>query len=171
MDTKMDICEIAEELIKLYPDSCLATNDIVMVGCRDADYRKSLFEPVIDLFHYQILGFCGCGVPEYAMSIVKSVLTILDNHTHDLNSKSYYNNWATLLNLHVNDGSASDYSAIDEGVQLFILYTLDNCGLIEHGSSIYWAWLTPLGKMLLSVMRQYDEENEQHERSMDKTEN
>lgn len=152
----MDVTEIAEKLVEQYPDSRMAHNDIIQVGNNTPEYREMIFQHVYEHFEFEILGCCGCGRPQYVLDDVRKGLTILDDHGKSHNITEYYNKWSENLGLYV-DETRIGYSKRDEGIQLFLMYTLDNCGFIEHGSSIYWAWLTPLGHMFLSFMNQYDQ--------------
>lgn len=87
--------------------------------------------PMNDLIHE--LGICGCGRPEEAYKAV-----------HEMLKRS------------------ETYNAIepDEPHVLFMAYTLDNLGFLEHGSSIYSAWLTDKGKDLLAALDIFKEKYE-----------
>lgn len=78
-----------------------------------------------DLIHE--LGICGCGRPEEAYEAVHKMLKMFKNY--DRNT----------INL-------------DEPHRLFMAYTLDNLEFLEHGSSIYAAWLTDKGNDLLAAL-------------------
>jgi hypothetical protein len=75
-----------------------------------------------------VLGFCGCGDPESALEYVAKILQAAKE-------KKIYERWKELFN--------------SEGQGYFVLYTLDNKGVIEHGTSVGSSWLTQKGKELL----------------------
>lgn len=76
-----------------------------------------------DLIHE--LGICGCGCPKEAYEAVHKMLIMY---------------------------MAPDYTKINDPHELFMAYTLDNLEFLEHGSSIYGAWLTDKGKGLLAAL-------------------
>ena len=41
----------------------------------------------------------------------------------------------------------------------FVLYMLDSAGFLEHGSGIWGAWLTDLGRMFLYVLNNVELED------------
>lgn len=86
-----------------------------------------------DLIHE--LGICGCGCPEEAYEAVHKMLKMFKNY--DRNT----------INL-------------DEPHRLFMAYTLDNLEFLEHGSSIYAAWLTDKGNDLLAALDIFKEKYE-----------
>ena len=81
--------------------------------------------PMNDLIHE--LGICGCGRPEEAYKAVHEML------------KSFKNYDRKTINL-------------DDPHRLFMAYTLDHLEFIDHGSSIYAAWLTDKGEELLAAL-------------------
>lgn len=84
-----------------------------------------------DLIHE--LGICGCGMPEETYKAVHDMLK------HAFNPYEYI----------IQDCEYEPY-------MLFMAYTLDNKGFMEHGSSIYAAWLTDKGKRLLIAMDEFE---------------
>lgn len=83
-----------------------------------------------DLIHE--LGICGCGIPEEAY---QAVLDMLKRAEDRKNGKLILDN----NNPH----------------ELFMAYILDHLGLLEHGSSIYGAWLTDKGKKMLEALEKF----------------
>lgn len=92
------------------------------------------------------LGFCGCGDPEGALDLLRSVLAAIqkrsdnndcDDHTMD----DYRRDSAEIDNLiGMNDRRALAFT---------YLYWLDELGLTEHGSNITGSWLTDKGRDIL----------------------
>ena len=85
-----------------------------------------------DLIHE--LGICGCGNPEEAY---QAVLDMLKRAEDRKNGK-----------LILDDNNPHE---------LFMAYILDHLGLLEHGSSIYGAWLTAKGKKMLEALEKFAE--------------
>lgn len=74
--------------------------------------------------------FCGCGSPDDAAATLMRILRA----QHD----SQYGPLQAL--------------APDDGIYYLTLYSLDHFRLIEHGSSIAYAWLTDKGKAVLGAL-------------------
>ena len=143
----MRLSEIAEYVVKKYPDCCMAANKVVDFGNRDEEYEKwVLLDELVSFFMFDKVRICGCGLPEDTYNVIRKVLTIQDAYHKDAMSYSEIQT-ACLedlgLDVKSNDGN---------GMHQFILYILDNCGLVEHGSSIGGCWLTEEGKMCLDVL-------------------
>lgn len=79
------------------------------------------------------LRFCGCGLPEDALDVVRSVLEHFADKDRDWRIE-----WGADL---------------PDGVQVLVLYTVDGAGLLEHGGSVYGSWLTPAGERFLAVLQ------------------
>lgn len=139
--------DIANELMDKYPNSCL-TNNVRKFGhtyiLEDID---ALLDHVLGLFAHDILGLCGCGNPEDTWEMIRIVLDI------QANSESYVERELRIkTELNLNPGSD-----IHNGIWQFILYILNDKGFLEHGSSIYSAWLTDLGRPYLTVLNIWHE--------------
>ena len=78
----------------------------------------------------EVFGFCGCGNPDEAMIFIHNVLQLINQE------KGWGNEMQCLIP--------------SEGVYYFVLYTLDDKKLTEHGTSIGGSWLTPKGKEVLA---------------------
>ena len=85
-----------------------------------------------DLIHE--LGICGCGCPEEAYKAVHEML--------------------------VRTKDRGNIIEPDEPHVLFMAYTLDSLEFLEHGTSIYSAWLTDKGKELLAALDIFKEKYE-----------
>lgn len=93
-------------------------------------------EEIMSLF-----GFCGCGVPQAAITTIHECLKRIKYHTDDTQySKEGYEN----LNAY----------PTDEGSRYIIWYLLDAKGFTEHGGSVP-GWLTPEGYDLLKKLDSY----------------
>lgn len=80
---------------------------------------------------YDDLGFCGCGYPEAAMWLVRDVLRMCPLFDHREEFKARFP---------------------DRGVQMLVLYMLDDADLIEHGGNVAGSWLTEKGERFLALL-------------------
>jgi len=69
-----------------------------------------------------ILGFCGCGVPDEIMLYVKAFLEKVKAH---------------------------DFAPYEDLPYMFLCYWADDKGFVEHGTTVRCPWLTELGEELL----------------------
>jgi len=75
-----------------------------------------------------LLGFgCMCGNPDAVFDYVRDILRCVRDKDYD----------------------KQEVLAGSEGAMYFTLYHLDELGLIEHGTSVRYSWLTDEGKELL----------------------
>lgn len=87
------------------------------------------FTKANDLIHE--LGICGCGCPEEAYKAVHEMLKRAKTRSNMIDP--------------------------DEAHVLFMAYTLDQLEFLDHGSSIYSAWLTDKGSELLAALDIFEE--------------
>ncbi|HEV7194902.1 MAG TPA: hypothetical protein VGN19_03090 [Pedococcus sp.] len=80
---------------------------------------------------YSDLGFCGCGWPTEGLTVVHELLAAFGADPWERRSEA-------LLRLLPKDG-----------VRHIVLSVLDHAGLMDHGSSVVGAWLTPRGRWWL----------------------
>lgn len=142
----MTITEIAEVIVKEYPDSCVA--DLGDLSIYE-DEDDILVDYLMDFFFFEILDFCGCGVPADTHEVIRRILNIRTLWAEDkLDYEKVQEEYKTDLNIDTSDD-------IGYGLLQFILYTLDSNGILEHGTSVQGSWLTPLGKMYLTVLNKW----------------
>ena len=142
----MTLKEILEWVIEKYPDSCIACNS-KNKGCTYDDetfYGRPIQEELYSFFAYELIGICGCGVPEAAMIQVRNYLRCVSIICN-------YEKQKEKLMEHF--GCRSVY---DNSLLLFMAYILDEKELTEHGSSIGGAWITDLGEKCLTVLEACD---------------
>ena len=141
----MTIFEIARFVCERYPNSCIAAN--VGVNYVDRYDKELLIEMLVEFFSYDILNLCGCGIPENTWEVIHHILSIrlLAREMDYSEIKKMYKDE---LHLDADDD-------LQHGSLQFILYILDDCGLVEHGSSVGGCWLTELGKMYLTVLDEW----------------
>lgn len=153
----MKLSEIAEWVVEKYPDCCMSYNNVVSKGCREDWYEEYLIDELMNFFSYEIIGICGCGVPEDTYEVIRKILHIRkdweDNKIeYDAVQKRYKDD------LEVNTENDIHY-----GILQFVLYMLDARHILEHGGSIGGCWLTDLGKMYLTVLDAWYEQNSKNE--------
>ena len=140
----MLLSEIAEIIVASYP-ACRIAKDVVH-GCREESYETSLIDILMDFFSFEIINMCGCGSPSDTNNMIRKIL-IIHSEFHDkkINYKTVDERYKKDLDLDINNEN-------HYGVLQFILYMLDSCEILAHGSSINSAWLTELGQMYLTVL-------------------
>jgi hypothetical protein len=79
------------------------------------------------------LRFCGCGSPEEAYDLVRDVLALAPFYDHP----------------------EAVRDLIGPRAYQFVLYQIDEAGLIEHGGTVGGAWLSAKGKHYLPLMQRY----------------
>lgn len=136
----MNLNEIAEYVTKNYPDSCIAYN-----GYDD----WTLLDDLMEFFNCELMDMCGCGNPDDTYEVIRRVLNIRhDRCSNIINYDEARQRYKDDLHLDPDDD-------IQYGALQFILYKLDSCGIVEHGSSISGCWLTELGEMYLTVLNEW----------------
>ena len=138
------IKEIAEYIIEKYPESCLAQNVTKYGHGYLLEDDEMLTEELASFFANDIFGLCGCGNPEDTWEVIRRVLRIRS----EARERDYYE----IKQMYKDELHLDNDDDIDHGVLQFILYILDNNGLVEHGGSIGGCWLSELGKMYLTVL-------------------
>ena len=142
----MTLKEILEWVIKHYPDSCIACNARNESCTYDDEtfYGRPIEDELFSFFAYELIGICGCGMPEKAMIQVRNYLRCVSDHfdwdKREAEFQKYF-------------GCTSVY---DNPLLLFMAYILDEKELTEHGSGIGGAWISELGKMCLTVLEACD---------------
>lgn len=81
------------------------------------------------------LHICGCGNPERAYKSIHEMLIRVDRFRSPIPKEEIDN---------------------PNGCMLFMAYMLDDMGYLEHGSSIYGAWLTSKGEELLMCLTDFE---------------
>lgn len=156
----MKLSEIAKYVVKKYPECCMAANHDVQDGCREEWYEESLIEPLMDFFSYEIIDMCGCGSPEDTYEMIRRLLHIRNNWFNGGNTTELWKQKNEQYNtqLHIDHKDNMNY-----GMLQFVMYMLDSCGILEHGSSIGGSWLTKLGKMYLEVLDKWREQEDKQD--------
>lgn len=103
--------------------------------------------------YYTKIGMCGCGDEQAVKRFILELLQLQDKR----NEYDYH----TLRNEMHKVIEKTHKDTIFE----FVFHTLDNADILEHGSSVYGAWLTDSGKEFLQLLerdlQEYKEEQPQ----------
>lgn len=130
--------EIADYIIGAYPESCLARNQPLEASVTDC----------IDFFHYEKLGWCGCGMPELAQNAARKYLDAV---------RARHEEGVEVGSAMLKKAFGCQYADAD-GLLLCLAYTLDEAELTEHGGGVGSAWLTDEGAMFLSLLNMEGDE-------------
>lgn len=106
----------------------------------DGSYQD---EDPADFIQSYILGFCVCGRPEDALSLVRDVL----RHVANLQDLVWEKQWTFA------EWEEAGARIADKRVLYFLYYFLDTKGLTEHGGAVP-GWLTTEGRQLLEDLEQ-----------------
>ena len=137
------IKEIANYLIKKYPDSCLAINSQLDWFWKQKD--KEIASYRIEYFHYEKLNWCGCGIKEMAMETIYEFL----KQSKEPNMKRF----EELYNCDRIE---------DNPLLLCLAYTMDSAELTTHSRTILGATISEEGEMyldLLEFVKPWENEN------------
>lgn len=128
--------EIRNYVIDKYPKCCLAHNYVGYEFKEDYDISV-LAEELNNFFWLEYMNLCGCGETDAVQEIIKTYLNAIKNNSDEV------------LKMEGNEAL----------LFLFMMYVLDSYEFTDHGSSIYGATLTELGKMYLDVLNIYTKIN------------
>jgi hypothetical protein len=90
------------------------------------------------VYHYAVLGLCGCGNPEEAYNFCREALSACDRR----GGGEWTSAQDAVRDLILRDPDVAAHA---------ILHLLDNLQLIEHGGSIGGSWLTPRGERIVDL--------------------
>lgn len=94
-----------------------------------------------------LFGFCGCGAPHNVLKYINTILTnIKAKHDKDFRDS---------LGLSFDQACDIERDFFkSEEERYFVLYRLDDLGLIEHGGSVGGSWLTYRGDDVLEALNE-----------------
>ena len=97
-----------------------------------------------DVYHFAVLGLCGCGNPADAYNLARAILRICDRRKyHETRSGK---DW-----LDIEAESAKLIAAKPEMTEHLLLHFLTKCNVIEHGGSVGGSWLTATGEAIVDL--------------------
>jgi hypothetical protein len=97
--------------------------------------KKQVYE-----FCQEHLPNCGCGAPDETMALIRSVLIACKGSE----------TWDALKKL-----LPGVYSEPNNFAEWFLLYVLDHCDLIDHGTTVRCPWLTTKGESFVAAIESY----------------
>lgn len=148
----MKIYEIVEYVIKTYPD-CMMAKDDTIVNDNNKYYGDMFVDDLLNFYFHEKIKLCGCGSPEDTYECIRQLLTIRQGSMTDkLNYQDEIVNYKTALNINIEDD-------MQNGLLQFMMYILDDCGILQHGNNIGGCWLTEEGEMLLTILNRWHELN------------
>lgn len=105
------------------------------------------------------LGFCGCGDPEAALEFLKSVLLAIRKRSHE-NREIEESDAASLERWSRNSDALRELIGMEHNPAMawFVLYMLDDKGLLERGGNCSGSWLTEKGEQILDALLKFDAE-------------
>lgn len=103
-------------------------------------------------FYYNKLHWCGCGMPEEVMALMRRVLEAMDAKWTAWRAES---GWTDKCEERYRafQSRLRELGLADPAVEYTYLYILDAAGLTEHGGGVGGCWLTPEGETLLSHLK------------------
>ncbi len=107
----------------------------MLVGPDGAHYENEK-----QVFHFSVLGMCGCGDPEGAYNFLLNVLKLADRRAKQADG------WVDL--------EAEVAAALRNDPDMaahVLLHFLTERDVIEHGGSVGGSWLTDLGTQLVDA--------------------
>lgn len=149
----MTLLDIAKYIINTYPNSCIAYNYGEKINGIEEYGEEFLLEECMSFFNHEKINMCGCGIPENTYEVIRKLLTIRKEwQDNKLEYKYIEKRYAN--DLHLNMNNEDNY-----GMWQFMMYMLNEVGILEHGSGIGGSWLTKEGEMYLYVLNQWSKEN------------
>lgn len=115
--------------------------------------------PEIHDWVFSELGFCGCGDPEAALDLLRSVLLAIrkrhDENDIEESEAESQTRWSrnsdaleALIGMETAPAMAWTY-----------LYFLDSKGLLEHGGNCSGSWLTERGEQILDALLRFESDS------------
>lgn len=87
------------------------------------------------------LGWCGCGVPDTVLDLVRRYLETTAWANEDWNTRHDFR-------------GRIERAAMSEDAWLLLEYVCDRADWTEHGGSVGGAWLTDKGREALAILQQ-----------------
>lgn len=111
----------------------------MLVGPDGAHYENEK-----QVFHYAVLGMCGCGDPEGAYNFLLNILKLADRRAYRASRRTGV--WV-MLEKEVTAAVACD----PEMAAHVLLHFLTDRNVLEHGGGIGGSWLTDLGAQIVDA--------------------
>lgn len=116
----------------------------------ESEQKRSEF---INDFYYEKLDFCGCGRPCDILYVIRNFLNAVKRKTDRWELPDYEKKHHEYYELSEKEIKESLNVKKDDGVIDVFYNVLNNCDVLEHGSSISGSWLTEYGLELLNHLK------------------
>lgn len=110
------------------------------------------YETAHKVYHFGVLGMCGCGNPEEAYNLVRDVLAACDR-------RGCHDNPPTRAWVNIESEIEKLILTKPELTAHVLLHFLTKCDVIEHGGSVGGSWLTAMGERIVDAGPQPEEED------------
>lgn len=114
---------------------------------KDNTDHIELVTEILGIFYFDILNFCGCGMPEKSCDYLLALLSLYYIGEKDkgfLTPRLFGGDFVVDMKL--------KYNLSDERLD-FILKLLDSYEMTEHGSGVYGSWLTGYGMLVKNLLQ------------------
>lgn len=135
---------ITEEMIKEYLKDVV--EDLGKMSYFHEGNNITFYDTCREIFHYEILNWCGCENPEEADSAVLKYLNCLSYTCYGSDTEFES---IPLYNLR------DIFGGQDDPLLLCLMYMMDSFEFTDHGSSIYGSWLTTKGYIFRLCLRRW----------------
>lgn len=122
------------------------------------------YQELLHDFYFERLKFCGCGRPDFTLEFIKKFLNVIQERTDeydkpDYNHRKVWDKYHEKLKevFEFKNHEDNELSEVQDGIVQFVMYHLDNIGILEHGSGISGAWLTKYGIQILEALNYFDD--------------
>lgn len=109
---------------------------------------------LLSILYRHDLKFCGCGMPEEVMLLIKDILEVYEhevirNVCYEIESDPLNDIYKKLIDIcNLKDDSSRSRATIET-----ILGFLVNVQLLDHGVTAINCWLTDFGRLMLQAFR------------------
>lgn len=136
----MTLIEIAEFIIKNYPDTTLEHNEAIEDFKKGYISEDSFLDAIMSTFSYEIVGLCGCGEPRYSLYVMRELLV------------NYSQVWENRKSEKELIGVDLDSNKHIYGLFQYMLYALNELEFLEHGFSVFSSRVSEKGKVMLELL-------------------
>lgn len=111
----------------------------MLIGPDGANYENEK-----QVFHYAVLGMCGCGDPEGAYNFLLNILKLADR-------RAYYASRCSKEWVALERETTAAIACDPEMAAHVLLHFLTDRNVLEHGGSVGGSWLTDLGAQIVDA--------------------
>lgn len=116
------------------------------------DYKDQQHDTVLNAWYFGELNFCGCGLPEDELALMREVLSALAQRSFENNCGPRNNYKETLEQWNSNTIIIKAILGDNERFEHHYLQWLDSLDLLKHGSTVYGSWPNEKGYSVLKML-------------------